>query len=95
MEPCPNCASELTEALRSDAGGGIRLRCPECESCFKGSVGAGAIEAGRLEARQAMLAAYEASVDECMTALADRMAEALARDLIGPEDFRPPVRRAA
>lgn len=95
MEPCPNCASELTEALRSDGDGGIRLRCPECESCFKGSVGAGEIEAGRIEARRALLAAYEASVDECMTTLADRMAEALARDLIGADDFRPPAPRAA
>jgi len=93
VEPCPNCASELTEALRSDVGGGIRLRCPECESCFRATVGARAIEVGRLEARQVLIAAYEASVDECMSSLADSMAEALARDLLSADDFR--TRRAA
>jgi len=55
-------------------------------------VGARELERGRLEARQSLLAAYEASVDESMTALADRLAEALARDLIGPDDFRPAYR---
>ena len=94
MEPCPNCASELTEALASDGSGGVRLRCPECESCFAGSLGARELERGRLEARQSLLAAYEASVDESMNALADRLAEALARDLIGPDDFRPAHRAA-
>ncbi len=84
----------LTEALRSSGPGGVRLRCPECESCFEGHVGAQELEAGRLEARQSILAAYEASVAEGMTLLADRMAEALALDLIGADDFRPARRRA-
>lgn len=95
MEPCPNCASRLTEALQSSGSGKVRLRCPECESCFAGSVGAQELESGRLEARASLLAAYEASVTEQMTALADRMSEALARDLIGADDFRPSPRRAA
>jgi len=95
MQPCPNCASELTEALRWDGHGRVRLRCPECESCFEGSASARELESGRLRAREVLIAAYEASVTEGMTLLADRMTEALARDLIGADDFRPSRRRAA
>jgi len=87
MEPCPNCASELTEALRSEGGERVRLRCPECQSCFRGSLGPGAHDVKRRAERQTMLAAYERSVRESMTLLADRLGEALARDLIGADDF--------
>lgn len=46
--------------------------------------------------REQIVAAYERSVAESMEALADTFHEALARDLVGPDDFAtPPVRRAA
>ena len=47
--------------------------------------------------RDQIVAAYEQSVAESMEQLADTLAEALARDLLGPDDFAPPppLRRAA
>ena len=86
MEPCPNCASPLAQPVRW-TGGAVRLRCPECESCFE-SVGApAAIEAAQNHARRTLRSAYTAAVGESMAALADCWHEALARDLIGADDF--------
>ena len=45
--------------------------------------------------REQIVAAYERSVAESMQELVDTMAEAFARDLLGPDDFAPPLRRAA
>jgi hypothetical protein len=45
------------------------------------------------EWRELIASAYEQSVSESMEALADCLAAALARDLIGADDFAP--RRAA
>ena len=47
-------------------------------------------------ARDTIVSAYESSVRESMSALAADLHQALARDLIGADDFRPPpVRRRA
>ncbi len=45
--------------------------------------------------REQIVAAYEQSVAESMEHLADMLAEAFERDLLGPDDFAPPLRRAA
>lgn len=74
----------------------VELRCPECfvvmQACHT------AAEMADLDKRQSasrdqIVAAYERSVAESMAQLADTLAEAFARDLLGPDDFV--VRRAA
>jgi hypothetical protein len=74
----------------------VELRCPECfvvmQACHT------AAEMVDLDKRQAasrdqIIAAYEQSVAESMEELADTLAEAFARDLLGPDDFA--LRRAA
>ena len=101
LPTCPSCGSDLVHPLRSEKqkGGGllVELRCPECfvvmQACHT------AAEMADLDRRQAasrdqIVAAYERSVAESMEALADAMREALERDLLGPDDFAPPLRRA-
>jgi hypothetical protein len=70
----------------------VEMRCPECyvvmQACHTPQ------EMEELDRRQSasreeIVAAYERSVSESMTALADNLREALARDLVGPDDFAP------
>jgi len=76
----------------------VELRCPECFVVMQARHSAAELaELDRCQSasREQIVAAYERSVAESMAALADTMAEAFARDLLGPDDFAPPVRRAA
>lgn len=99
---CPSCGSDLVQPLRSEKVKGgellVELRCPECfvvmQACHT------AAEMAELDRRQAasreqIVAAYERSVAESMEILADTLAEAFARDLLGPDDFAPSPRRDA
>lgn len=97
---CPDCGSDLVQPLRTEKRGAdllVELRCPECFAVTR--VGHTAQEMAALDRRQCasrdqIVAAYERSVAESMAALADTLAEAFARDLLGPDDFAP-LRRAA
>lgn len=102
LPTCPSCGSDLVQPLRAEKRKGgellVELRCPECfvvmQACHT------AAEMKELDERQSasreqIVAAYERSVAESMSELADRLAEAFARDLLGPDDFAPPLRRAA
>jgi threonine synthase len=90
------------QPLRSEKQKGgdllVELRCPECfvvmQACHT------AEEMDDLDKRQSasreqIVAAYEQSVAESMEHLAEMLAEAFARDLLGPDDFAPPLRRVA
>jgi uncharacterized Zn finger protein len=100
LPTCPSCGSDLVQPLRSqkDEGGDllVELRCPECfvvmQACHTAAEMA-ELDRRQTASREQIVAAYERSVAESMSQLADTMAEALARDLVGPDDFA--VRRAA
>jgi hypothetical protein len=70
----------------------VELRCPECSTWMQACHTPAEMEAldrRQSAAREAIVAAYESSVKESMSALAADLHEALARDLIGADDFRP------
>jgi hypothetical protein len=97
---CPGCGSDLVQPLRAEQHGAellVELRCPECflvtQTCQTARELA-ALDRRQMASRDQIVAAYERSVEESMTALADTLAEAFARDLLGPDDFAP-LRRAA
>ena len=107
LSTCPSCGSELVQALRweqrSEAEILVELHCPECQTRLQASQTPAEMEEldrRQTEGRDLLVAAYERSVEESMTHLADRMHDALEQDLIGPDDFAPrgvrrPLRRAA
>ena len=93
---CKACASELLqlEGWRERTAGGLtlRLRCPECDARTVCDVDAG--EAARVDdafsqARLEMVAVYEAMMRSNMDSETKLLAQALALDLIGPDDFAP------
>ena len=96
---CTACASELLqlEAWRERGAGGLtlRLRCPECDARTVRDLDAG--EAAQVDdaltrARLEMVGLYEAIVRSNLAGEADQLANALALDLIGPDDFARPRR---
>src|SRR3954447_26946699 len=97
LSSCPACGSELVQPLRwqqqhSSADLLVDLRCPECFVVVQASHSAQ--EMKELDRRQAasreqIMAAYERAVTENMEAMSASLAEALARDLVGPDDFAP------
>ncbi len=100
---CPSCGSDLVQPLRweqkTEAQVLVELRCPECSTWMQACHTPEEMEAldrRQNDAREAIVGAYEASVRENMNALVADLHEALERDLIGADDFRPPpVRRRA
>ena len=74
----------------------VELRCPECfvvmQACHTAAEMAD-LDRRQSASREQIVAAYEQSVTESMEHLADTLAEAFARDLLGPDDFA--LRRAA
>jgi hypothetical protein len=93
---CPRCGSSLLQPLRWETRAKeevlIDLRCPECFAWMQGLCTPAEIEElDRLQAgwREQIVAAYERSVAESMEALAALLAQALALDLVGPDDFAP------
>ncbi len=104
LSVCPSCGSELVQPLRwkerPDGEVLVELRCPECQTITQACHSAQEMqELDRLQnrSRDEIRAAYERSVLESMSTLAERMHDALERDLIGPDDFVPPrrLRKAA
>ncbi len=98
---CPGCGSGLLQPLRSRAVDAdemlVDLRCPEChawmqECCTRGELA----DLDKLQAasRELLVDTYERLVAESMEALADCFAAALARDLVGADDFRPAAARS-
>jgi hypothetical protein len=91
--------------MRCEAGGRddvvVELRCSECMAWLEATLTREAMR--ELDRRQAdfralLVSAYQASVKESMSALAECLAEALALDLVTADDFAPrraPRARAA
>lgn len=76
----------------------VELRCPECSTwmsaCHTPAEMAD-LDRRQAAAREVLVIAYEDSVQENMTALADRLREAFLQDLISADDFRLPSARRA
>jgi uncharacterized Zn finger protein len=95
---CPQCGSTFLQPLRCEAKAqdsvAVDLRCGECgswvnEACTRAEVRE--LDQRQAEWREVIVAAYERSVAETMDALATCLGMALARDLIGADDFAPRV----
>jgi uncharacterized Zn finger protein len=95
---CPHCGSSFLQPLRCEARAqdsvAVELRCGECgswvtEACTRDEVRE--LDQQQARWREVIVAAYEHSVVETMTALAACLGPALARDLIGADDFAPRV----
>jgi hypothetical protein len=104
LNACPSCGSHLVQPLRweqkTQAQVLVELRCPECSTWMQACHTPAEMEdldRRQSAARQAIVTAYESTVTESMRALAADLHEALERDLISADDFRPPLvcRKAA
>src|ERR687890_283728 len=96
LPTCPGCGSGLLQPLRWQQRTPeelmVELRCPECFVVMQACHSAQEME--ELDRRQSasreeIVAAYERAVTENMEATATSLREALARDLVGADDFAP------
>jgi hypothetical protein len=96
LPTCPSCGSDLVQPLRWEQRRRdellVELRCPECHVVMQASHTAAEME--ELDRRQTanrdqIRDAYDRAVAESMASLADALHEALARDLVGADDFAP------
>jgi threonine synthase len=101
LSACPSCDSPFLQPLRCEpkeaADVLVELRCPDCMTHIQvaySRADMAELDRRQSEWREEIVAAYERSVTESMEALAACLVPALARDLIGADDFAPP-RRAA
>jgi hypothetical protein len=96
LPACPACRSTLLQPQRrrSDQAPSVTvdLRCAECSAWTRGSYSASELvhlDRQQVEGRLALLQVYERCVSESMEALAQCLAVALERDLVGADDFAP------
>lgn len=93
---CPHCASRYVHPTQwqaqPDGAISLRLRCPECLAAMEGTYPAmqvreldRVLSAGRASVRDA----YERVVRRHMYQELQALRNALARDLISADDFRP------
>jgi NMD protein affecting ribosome stability and mRNA decay len=93
---CPHCASRYVHPTRwqaqPDGAISLRLRCPECQAAMEGTYPAAQVReldrelsTGRILVRET----YERVVRRHMYQELQALRNALARDLIGADDFRP------
>jgi hypothetical protein len=91
---CPHCASRYVHPTQwqaqPDGAISLRLRCPECQATLEGTYAADRVReldrelaSGRALVRDA----YERVVRRHMYQELQALRAALARDLIGPDDF--------
>jgi hypothetical protein len=99
LHVCPGCASKLVQPVSWEQAGGDRhwrlwRRCPECGWRCDGIHAEHEIEAYDRELDLGTEALAELLKDlerESMRQVAENFSAALAADLIGADDFRPPV----
>jgi hypothetical protein len=93
---CPHCASRYVHPTQwqaqPDGAISLRLRCPECLAAMEGTFPAARVReldrelaSGRALVRET----YERLVRRHMYQELQSLRNALARDLIGADDFRP------
>jgi hypothetical protein len=76
----------------------VDLRCSECMAWSQAGLtreGMRDLDRRQADLRALLVNAYQASVKESMSALADCFAEALALDLVSADDFAPRRARPA
>jgi hypothetical protein len=74
----------------------VELRCPECHvvmQCCHTPREMEELDRRQTAFRELIVTAYERAVAESMETLAAHLHEALARDLVGADDFAPRRRR--
>jgi hypothetical protein len=93
---CPHCASRYVHPtqwqVQPDGGIALRLRCPECFAAMEGTYPAARVRELDRElaiGRSLVREAYEKVVRRHMYQELQALRNALARDLIGADDFRP------
>jgi hypothetical protein len=93
---CPHCGSDFLQPLRCEAKDEdivlVELRCAQCLTWLSEPHTRAEIrelDRRQAELRQVLVESYERSVSESMDALASLFGTALARDLIGADDFAP------
>ncbi len=94
MHVCPDCSSGLVQPVRwFEQGGGrwfVELHCPECEWHGDGAFSQDEVDAYDTEldrGGQELLADLRSLTKTIMEEEAERLATALAADVILPEDF--------
>jgi hypothetical protein len=99
LTACPSCDSIYLQPLRcevqEDDSVQVELRCTDCMTVLHVPFTRAEMqELDRSEAefRDLIVAAYERSVSESMEALAAVLVPALELDLLGADDFAPPLR---
>jgi hypothetical protein len=93
---CPHCFSRYVHPTRwqaqPDGAISLRLRCPECDFATEGTFAAPRVrELDRelAQGRAAVRESYERLVRRHMYQELQALRNALTRDLIGADDFRP------
>jgi hypothetical protein len=93
---CPHCASRLVHPTqwqaKPDGAISLSLRCPECLAAMEGTFQAAQVRELDRElasGRALVRAGYERLVRRHMYQELQSLRNALARDLIGADDFRP------
>lgn len=99
LNVCPHCRSQFVQPLswRELRGGSIalQLRCPECLAWMAGVFcreRAEQLDRVLQRGRAELSRIYRQTVETGMRNAADRLADALARDLITADDFALPPR---
>ena len=94
LSECPHCASPYVQPTDGkalpDGRVALTLRCPDCSSWMSGTFSAERVrELDRQlsSGRAALRTSYERTVKRNMAGELRMFAAALARDLIGPDDF--------
>jgi hypothetical protein len=93
---CPHCSSRYVHPTQwqaePDGAISLHLRCPECLTAMYGTFPAGRVRELDRElssGRAAVRDSYERLVRRHMYQELQALRNALARDLIGPDDFLP------
>ena len=96
LSECPHCASPYVQPTDGkalpDGKVNLVLRCPDCSSWMSGTFSAERVRELDRQltiGRAALRASYERAVRVNMARELHSLTAALARDLIGPDDFSP------
>ena len=96
LSDCPHCSSPYVQAADwkalADGRVSVALRCPECLAWMSGTFSwerARRLDRDLADGRAELRAAYRRTVRRNMQQALSGFVQALERDLIGADDFRP------